>query len=226
MNKTGIFLLIVLSILLSGCQTSDESRFLSLAEKSPDIDTKIDYYLHGLEEYPENIKYIYNSAYFLTLDKQYDKAIEILKSGIKEEEKAINLYLLLSYIYRENYMLSSYENTLLTLIKTDPGYVDAKLRLLEFYMTYGYKNKALSLAKEMYTYLYDNQIVLKALAFYESEFYMQFLDDKGNDDKEIKKNNLYPPTIPRLDIELENNLKLVRSNPSLFEFSQDHHIFD
>lgn len=226
MNKAGIILIIVLSILLSGCKTSDESRFLSLAEKSSDIDTKIDYYLQGLEEYPENIKYIYNSAYFLTLDKQYDKAIEILKSGIREEEKAINLYLLLSYIYKEKYMLNSYENTLSNLIKTDPGYFDAKLRLLEFYMTYGYKDKVLSLAKEMYIYQHDNRTVLKALALYESEFYMQFLNDNEKSDGEIKKKNLAPPVIPRLDIDLRDNLSLIRTNPSLSGFSQDHHIFD
>lgn len=164
MSKRLILPILLLIVLLSSCSTTDESKYLKLAQEATTLKEKTEYYLTGYETNPENLKYIYNSAYFLSLEERYSEAETILKQGLTLYPKAINLYTLLSFIYEKQYKFASFERTLNTLIVIDPGYKEASVKLLAHYLMLLNYKKALPLAETLYNTYPTEQSVLDALS--------------------------------------------------------------
>ena len=213
MSKRLILPILLLIVLLSSCSTTDESKYLKLAQEATTLKEKTKYYLTGYETNPENLKYIYNSAYFLSLEERYSEAETILKQGLTLYSKAINLYTLLSFIYEKQYKFASFERTLNTLLVIDPGYKEASVKLLAHYLMLLNYKKALPLAETLYNTYPTEQSVLDALSVLKGGVFTKLASPEETK-KEAKK-ALTAPYLPPLDIKLEQVISSIKSSSSL-----------
>ncbi len=220
MIKKLVLFFLLTTTLLSSCSTTDEGSYLELAQSTNSLEEKISHYTSGLKRYPENINYIYNSAYTLTLNEQYTEAEEILLNGINLYPKAIYLYTLLAHCYKAEYKLVSYEAVMQSLITIDPGFLDAKLELLSFYMRYGKYKAALPLAESIYELYPTNQQVLNSLAILKGGVFENFVAETTEKKEEAK---VLKPYLPPTTISIQEVNSYLKSDSFLSQFLPSDH---
>lgn len=206
-------------LLLSSCKTVEESRYLELAQNATTLSDKLEYYQTGLALYPSNIKYIYNTAYTLTLKKQYKEAEAILTTGIYQYPKAIYLYTLLAYCYKTDYKLYSYEKVMEKLLEIDPGFTEVREEMITHYWDFGKNDLAISHALSLYEFYPSNKTALNAIGRLQGGDFERYIDQESEKKAEVKTK----PYLPPINISLEDIYYYLKSDDFLSRFLPSDH---
>ncbi len=218
MVKKLVLPILLTLILLSSCKSAEESRYLELAQSSNTLSEKIEHYKAGLAAYPDDLNYIYNTAYTLALDEQYSEAEAVLTKGIYQYPKAIYLYTLLAYCYKTQYKFYSYEMVMENLLKADPGFTEAREELIDHYLTLKMYDPALRAALPLYEFYPTNETALNALGIIKGGIYERFIKEDKKKAEVMQK-----PYLPPVTIALEDIYYYIKSDDFLSRFLPSDH---
>jgi hypothetical protein len=209
MKKLSLAFVLFALLLLTSCKTTDESLYLKLSTEATTLEKKTDYSLTGLSKYPDNFKYIYNSAYYLSLEKCYKEAESVIFEGLEKYPEAIQLYTLLAHLYKTRGMLRSYEDTMLKILEIDPAHSEAAHTLLEHLIATHRKTDAAALAHTLYERDVTDLLAINALAYLEGGMFLKI--KTADIETKMAETPAQKPCLPPLDIKIDVILNFFQS---------------
>lgn len=166
---------LLLCLLLLSCTTVDKEKQLLSDVNSMTFRESADYLSYYYTE-ESGAELSYNYAYYLVQCGDLDKAMYIALNSIDAFPEHLRFRYLKAYIERTQMKLYSYENTLVDILKFNPGDITARDSLLILYMRMRYKDKAIALARDTLKLDSSEKTALAVLAEY-IDFYKTVSSD-------------------------------------------------
>lgn len=163
MSRRCFLSLIVITLLLSGCASTKEETY-PLPSPTPDREETLRLLRESYEQTKESTPIVYNYAYALTFEGEYNEALSVVNSYLETHNDSLRFLSLKAYIEKAALRYGEYEKTLRAIIALDEANVPALESLINYLSVTRRDEEARSLARTILYYEPTNQTAVKVLA--------------------------------------------------------------